>query len=81
MQTLSHETQQRLLEHLTAIYGKEQSIPILERLDQIAAEHVRTRTPRPPAKTNWNEQTSVLITYADSLQLSGEWPLVHYTRH
>jgi sucrose phosphorylase len=76
MQTLSHETQQRLLEHLTAIYGKEQSISIMERLDQIAAEHVRTRTPRPPAKTNWNEQTSVLITYADSLQLSGEWPLV-----
>ena len=76
MQTLSKQAQERLLEHLTAVYGEDQAASLIERLDQMAGEHVRKRRPRPEPKSDWSEKTSVLITYADSIQLSGEWPLV-----
>jgi len=43
MQTLSKQAQERLLEHLTAVYGEDQAASLIERLDQMAGEHIRKR--------------------------------------
>jgi glycosidase len=76
MQTLSKPAQDRLLEHLTAVYGTEASVTLLERLDELATQHCRQRPAKPYIPGTWSEKTTILISYADTLQLSGEWPLV-----
>ena len=61
-----------LLSHLTFLYGADKAPQLLERLQRIMAGY-RTRVPA--RDDELTERDSILITYGDQLQQSGEKPL------
>lgn len=61
-----------LLSHLIFLYGAEGGPQLLDRLQEIMAKY-RTRIPKRGGELT--EQDSILITYGDQVQKSGEKPL------
>ncbi len=61
-----------LLSHLTFLYGADRAPQLLERLERIMADY---RTRIPAHSSELTERDSVLITYGDQVQASGEKPL------
>lgn len=66
-------TSERLLEHLTALYGAEAAPALLARLRE-RLEAYRGRIPVPPV-TALTERDALLITYGDQVRAEGEAPL------
>lgn len=73
--------QERILEHLTFLYGQEQAPSLAQRLWAVL-EAFRRRNPqfaareRPPAKDRLTQRDAVLITYGDQVTEPGRHPLV-----
>ena len=78
---LSEQLEQRLLDHLTFLYGAEQAPALLERLRAILAQF-QQRNPQslaveecPPPRERLTERDAILITYGDQVTEPGKPPL------
>ena len=77
--TMSKSIAQRILDHLTFLYGAEQAPALMERLRAILARF-RRRNPRlakehPPPQERLTERDAILITYGDQVTEPGKPPL------
>lgn len=78
---LSEKLEQRLLDHLTFLYGAEQAPALLKRLSAFLARF-RQRNPQllaaeecPPPRERLTERDAILITYGDQVTEPGKPPL------
>ncbi|RLC54282.1 MAG: sugar phosphorylase, partial [Chloroflexota bacterium] len=76
---MSKSIAQRILDHLTFLYGAEQAPALMERLRAILARF-RRRNPRlakehPPPQERLTERDAILITYGDQVTEPGKPPL------
>ncbi len=76
---LAQNTQTRLLEHLSRVYGKDLAPQIFEGLAALVAQHCADHTPR-YGLPHWNEQDTILISYGDTIQAPAERPLATLNR-
>ena len=80
MHAITEDTQQRILKRLSLLYGEEQAPSVLERLTQLADNHIKKRIRRDRCQIVWDEKAAILITYGDSLQSTSELPLATLRR-
>ena len=78
---LSEQVEQRLLDHLTFLYGAERAPALLERLRVIILTQFQQRNPQRAAQEPLAPQErltgrdAILITYGDQVQNPGQPPL------
>ena len=65
----------RLLHHLTVIYGETRAPALVQRLLDLLGRHVDNRPAEPQARPLWDETDNLLITYGNSVQYPGMPPL------
>jgi glycosidase len=71
---------QRLLGHLSRLYGEERAAELLPRLHGLIKEHIKQRSGERLEIPRWDEKESVLICYGDSVQYPGMKPLASLKR-
>ncbi|MCB1734180.1 MAG: DUF3459 domain-containing protein [Gammaproteobacteria bacterium] len=75
--SVSDDFRARLVEHLERIYGESRAVGVADSLVERISRWRRRYKPRklPVSEACWDQAKSVLITYGDSIQQSGEPPL------
>ena len=66
---------QQLLTHLQKLYGDALAPELFERLTELITRHIEQRKPRQAQGALWDEKSSILITYGDSVLYPGMEPL------
>lgn len=69
------ELDNKLLEHLSLLYGKERATDLLPKVLELISRHIEARQGKRLEIPRWDEKDSVLITYGDSVQYPGMMPL------
>jgi sucrose phosphorylase len=70
----------RLLAHLSFLYGESRAAALLPRLHQLINRHIEARQGKRLEIPRWDEKDSVLIAYGDSVQYPGMTPLASLKR-